>query len=110
MAETTVLDHYFLTLNSTSENESSHPIRAIAINTADSTKMAEAWWSRDGTVASLLGVLRAEPSYVDWYLQQLDDHHVVELAAALPSVKPGKAIFNTAELIRMGFDPNDLEL
>ena len=112
MTTNTVVDQYFLEhLERLSEPDNSPtPIRAIAVNTADLSKMAEAWWSRETTKANLISVVGAAPHEVDWYLQQLDDHGQVKLETNVPGTKAGRPIFNSHELVRMGFPPDDLEL
>jgi hypothetical protein len=109
-----VVDQYFIELERPTEHDGSqHPIRAMAVNTADtadSAKTAETWWSLDGTRANLLSVMGAAPDDVDWYIQQLEDNRYVQLVASVSGVKPSKAIFNSRELVRIGFHPDDLEI
>jgi hypothetical protein len=52
----------------------------------------------------------AAPELVDWYLQQLEDHRYVQLETSVPGTKAGRPIFNSRELVRMSFAPDDLEL
>jgi hypothetical protein len=111
MATNTVVDQYYLELERPSEHDNSpKPIRAMAMNTADSTKTAETWWSRESAKANLLAVMGAAPELVDWYLQQLEDHRYVQLETSVPGTKAGRPIFNSRELVRMSFAPDDLEL
>jgi hypothetical protein len=111
MATTTVVDQYVVELERPGELDSSlYPIRAMATNTADASKTAETWLSLDGTRASLIAVMGAGPEIVDWYLQQLEDQRYVQLEASVPGVKVARAIFNSRELVRIGFEPDDLEM
>ena len=111
MTTNTVVDRYYLEhLERLSEPDSSPtPIRAIAVNTADPSKTAEAWWSRETTRTNLL-LAGAAPHEVDWYLQQLDDHGQVKLETNVPGTRAKPPIFDAHELVRMGFPPDDLEL
>src|SRR5450432_537510 len=110
MATNTVVDQYFVELERPSEHDNSpNPIRAMAMNTADPSKTSETWWSRDATRVNLLSVLGAAPDLVDWYLQQLEDHRYVKLEASVPGTRAARPIFNSRELVRIGFPPADLE-
>jgi hypothetical protein len=82
----------------------------MATNTADSSKIAETWWSREGTRLNLLSSMGEAPEIIDWYLQQLEDNRYVLLESGVPGVKRGRAIFNSRELIRLGFKSDDLEM
>jgi hypothetical protein len=109
MATTKVVDQYIVELERLSEHDGSpNPIRAIATNTADPSKTAETWWSWEAAKINLFSAMGSDPVMVEWCLQQLEDHRSVQLESSLPGTKPGRAIFNPHELIRVGFDPDDL--
>jgi len=111
MATNTVVDQYFVELERLGEQDHlPNPIRAMAMNTADPSKTAGTWWNRETTRANLLSVMGAAPDLVDWYLQQLEDHRYVKLETSVPGTKAARPIFNSHELVRIGFQPGDLEL
>lgn len=111
MATNTVVDQYYLELERLNEYDNApNPIRAMAMNTADSLKTAETWWGRESAMANMLAVMGAAPELVEWYMQQLEDNRYVKLETSVPGTKAGRPIFNSHELVRMGFSPDDLEL
>lgn len=104
-----VIDRYTLELEALSEHESSStPVRCIATNT-DDKPTTETWLTLEKTRALLSFAYGNEQTIVDWCIQQLDDHHYVELIAPqAEGAKTSRCVFNAAELLPFGFVREDL--
>jgi hypothetical protein len=99
-----VIDQYTLELEALSEDENKPlPVRCIATNTDDKTT-AEEWLSRENTRALLNYVSGNEQTHVNHWMQQLEDHHYADLI-----VQPGvRCVLNSAELVHLGFNHDEL--
>jgi hypothetical protein len=105
-----VIDHYTLELEALSEDENKpFPVRCIATNTDDKTT-AEAWLTLEKTRALLNFAYGNEQTIVDWCMQQLEDHHHVDLIAPQPggAKASGRFIFNAVDLLPFGFVREEL--
>jgi hypothetical protein len=107
--ENKVIDRYKLELEALSQDANKpSPIRCIATNTDDNST-AEAWLAIETARALLNFAYGNEQTVVDWCVQQLEDHHYVDLIAPQPDgAKRNHCIFHASELLPFGFIREEL--
>ena len=100
------IDQYTLELEALTEHDhSQHPVRAVATSTDDGSTV-EAWLTKNQTRASLL-LACSEITFVDYFMQQLEEHRSVDLISQYGSKRSDRLIFTPRELIDFGFDPDE---
>jgi hypothetical protein len=103
-----VIDRYSLELEMSDDlAQPGLPVRCIATNTDDDST-AEVWLTLENTRALLNFAYGNEKDIVDWWFQQLQDHHYADLIAEQGLSKPIRCIFNAAEILPFGFQQEEL--
>ena len=100
------MDHYTLVFEAIPNEETGFPqARAVATNTATQST-AEAQLSTEQTRSLLAHAYGGEQSIIDDCLEHIEAGHTVELLATGKDL----CVFTSQELVRFGFDPDDLEM
>lgn len=109
MTNNRVIDNYTLELDALSEPENSPtPVRCIATNTDDNST-AEARLSLENARALLNLAYGNEQTITEWGMQQLEDHHYLDLTAPQPDqTKSNRCVFSATELLPLGFVRDEL--
>lgn len=105
-----VNDTYTVELEALSENGNKPlPVRCIATNT-DDRSTSEVWLSREKTRALLNMIWGSDHSAVDCSMQQLEDHHYVDLISEFDeTAKPiRRCLVKSEELLPFGFPRGEL--
>ncbi len=108
MMENRVIDRYSVELEAPAEQaKSGLPVRCIATNTDDKST-AEVWLTLEQTRGLLSFAYGDEQSVVDVWLEQLKDHHYVDLVVQFGATKVSHCMFTSTELLPFGFRRDDL--